>query len=206
MGKLWTRDKQGRYAAYAADVLSRHGYATNLSLIGAGQQGVCYGAGEVAVLLSRADAEDHRRWRAALSPCVDATSTRHTHRHRRGSCRCGREGTRGTAVGGPVGPHARMPGGDRGREADARARRPRDVVRMGQTSPTSSTASGPGYKPSSGSATPGKRAGRGTVHSSRCGSGRPWWWARSRMCCSKAGPRSRRTLSNCPNSSKLTQP
>jgi hypothetical protein len=45
------------YAATAADVLSRHCYATtNVGLIGAGQQSVCYGTGEVAVLLSRAGA------------------------------------------------------------------------------------------------------------------------------------------------------
>lgn len=42
--------------ADAADVLSRHGYATGqLDAIGAGQQSVCYGTDDVAVLLSRGD-------------------------------------------------------------------------------------------------------------------------------------------------------
>jgi len=44
----------------AEGVLAHHGYATtDLCLIGTGQQSVCYGTGEVAVLLSRADVGEH---------------------------------------------------------------------------------------------------------------------------------------------------
>ena len=45
-----------RTYAQARDVLERHGYpTTGLCYIGAGEQSECYGAGDVAVLLGRAD-------------------------------------------------------------------------------------------------------------------------------------------------------
>lgn len=47
------------WLSQAADVLARHGYSsTGLDYIGAGAQSLCYGTGDVAVLLSRAGVDE----------------------------------------------------------------------------------------------------------------------------------------------------
>lgn len=65
--RFWTkvagrfvRVSERQMSVQAAEVLASHGYATgDLSFIGAGEQSVCYGTGEVAVLLSRRDVGGH---------------------------------------------------------------------------------------------------------------------------------------------------
>lgn len=65
----------------ARDVLARHSYpAAELEFVGAGEQSACYGAGDVAVLLSHADGATQPDLTGHVIPCGDETIWRNDYR------------------------------------------------------------------------------------------------------------------------------